>query len=231
LPMPPLLTLRCTCKQQLRVTTLLLQNAQQSLLELFVSCPDRLASALTAYNGYVCGSVALEFVLRRGTSRFGDLDIAVPQSNYADFVYHMRNLHQALVLDQTEPNYEDYEPGWDTVATLRTPRGTIRVFRSTCEDALLPIVLQWASHKAVYFNASYFGTPYPNLLFRHRSLLGDVFADEAAADVGGLEGLVQKHEVRGIQIQLFMRQWPDYEHQPCSRSSFTCPAQPRSLGD
>ncbi|EIW54755.1 uncharacterized protein TRAVEDRAFT_50893 [Trametes versicolor FP-101664 SS1] len=227
LDLPTLLVLRRVCRTWEDSVSEHLLMALSALLQDLVPNPRAFLSSLTFARGFIVGSTAVAFLLRRSSSFGKAVDVVLPRdSSVTAFVFHLM-MEQGARLRYQRIGANRQSRSRRAVAVtchLLTSKGWIYVHQSTSRFALLPIVMSTLSLQLSYVNMHHFGTAYPNLLFDRRALLANLSASKSAVVAAYLE--------RGFSIRLYSNHWPDHDDEgQCAAEFFECPAQVRTFSD
>ncbi len=223
LQLPELLHFRLCSKSLLALSSEELMTTMAVLVRDFVPDVENFLDALILHDAVLCGDVALLFMLRDNSFVPKTLDVAVPNDEFVPFVTFLEREHRAHL--SSFRTCADNR-GIRAIAHLWIGSAELTVLCSTGMDPLAPIPGSVASHLVVYVNPSYFGSPYPSLLFARRALLGH--GGSPAAQLA----CVKEAIVRRFDIRLDVRHWPEYQElRGCGGEKWACASQARHFHD
>lgn len=209
------------------------RHLHSSLVDLsssFTPRPRELLSALDWSRGYICGTVAVAFLCRIPPHIWttSALDVVLPcDEGFNAFLFHLLICQGGRIASthhQTVEEADDSQYLCRAWAQVRTTKGVINLYQSPTFDPLLPVTRSTLSVQMAYVSLDRFGTAYPRMLFKQRSLLGELHRAFSPA--------IQAYRKRGFSVKLFVDAWPDRkEDGRCAAYQGECPAQIRSFCD
>ncbi len=226
--MRSLLTLRCSSKAALEAVAELLKHNLGVLCGQFVSNTSELLYVLPRIRAFIGGDVAVRFMLPEVDFPCHTLDVFVPQAELPAALYHFEQYQHAVetsVADVTDdPSDWLQRHAILSITTFHTRTGVVRVYESSCADALAPLACAASSSlQATYVNTHHFGTAFPALLFQHRGVVAD-WRD------GETEEVIMWGR-RGVDLRVSARAWPEFREAPCPRRYQVCHTTARSFID
>ncbi len=224
------MVVRQCCTRLLLATARHFTLAITGLASHFVPHPTAFLIALRWSGGYMCGGVAVAFLLQQPISTWAvpSADVVVPNDHrFHALMFHLLMQQNGRIVywrSASHPEALVSQYGAVNQVHVRTSRGLVHVFQSQVLDPLFSITRSPLSAQMGYVSLDRFGAAYASLLFRRRSLLAELsraFTPE-----------IHTYTTRGFSIRLFVCQWADREEDGrCASYCGECPAQLRSFTD
>ncbi len=222
-----LLLLRLACRAYCRAVGGVLRRTLELRCAAYVPDPLSLLDTLTSLGGYVAGDIAVAWLLRTPRWESLTLDLYVAAGDFHIMLEELVENQSGVIAEVTEAEEEEDDEleqrAIDTIASVYTNVGIVRVFESSIPDALATIACLHSSVDITYANLEHFGSAYPRLTLARRGLVANWEDGETE--------FVEKWWSRGVDLRMSARMWPDFGGQWCAASRWSCHAQPRTFWD